>query len=157
MAHFIPCNKTVTSEETAKLFMDNIYKYHHIMAFLTTSSPIVINTSPQSFGNHYSRSLKSRSSYLPHIILRLMDKQKRLIKFLNNICIVPSTTIKTIGRSCYHLPSLHRITPFKDLLSRFHSLLTMGTIQSLISSALTKWKIQQPKTLLLDCLRFIQR
>jgi hypothetical protein len=28
MAHFMPCNKTVTSEETARLFMDNIYKYH---------------------------------------------------------------------------------------------------------------------------------
>jgi hypothetical protein len=51
MAHFIPYNKTVISEETARLFMDNIYKYHH-----------------------YSRSLRSRSSYLPHIILRLMGK-----------------------------------------------------------------------------------
>jgi transposase InsO family protein len=28
MAHFIPYNKTVISEETARLFMDNIYKYH---------------------------------------------------------------------------------------------------------------------------------
>jgi hypothetical protein len=28
MAHFIPYNKTVTCEETAQLFMDNIYKYH---------------------------------------------------------------------------------------------------------------------------------
>jgi hypothetical protein len=28
MAHFVPCNKTVTGEETARLFMDNIYKYH---------------------------------------------------------------------------------------------------------------------------------
>jgi hypothetical protein len=28
MAHFIPCNKTVTNEEIARLFMDNIYKYH---------------------------------------------------------------------------------------------------------------------------------
>jgi transposase InsO family protein len=28
MAHFIPCNKTVIGEEIAKLFVDNIYKYH---------------------------------------------------------------------------------------------------------------------------------
>jgi hypothetical protein len=25
MAHFMPCNKTVTGEETARFFMDNIY------------------------------------------------------------------------------------------------------------------------------------
>jgi hypothetical protein len=28
MAHFMPCNKTIIGEETARLFMDNIYKYH---------------------------------------------------------------------------------------------------------------------------------
>jgi hypothetical protein len=28
MAHFMPHNKTVTCEEIARLFMDNIYKYH---------------------------------------------------------------------------------------------------------------------------------
>ena len=28
MAHFVPCNKTVTGEETASLFTDNVYKYH---------------------------------------------------------------------------------------------------------------------------------
>jgi transposase InsO family protein len=28
MAHFKPCNKTVRSEETVRLLMDNIYKYH---------------------------------------------------------------------------------------------------------------------------------
>jgi hypothetical protein len=27
MAHFMPCNKTITGEETTKLFIDNIYKY----------------------------------------------------------------------------------------------------------------------------------
>jgi hypothetical protein len=123
------------------------------MAFLMTSSPIVVHSSPQSLGNHYSRSLKSRSlksrslksrslklrsSYLLHIILGLMDKQKGLIKSWSNICVVPSTTIKTIGWSCYHLTSLHTTTPSKDLLSRPHSLPTMGTTQSLISSTSTK-------------------
>ena len=28
MAHFVPCNKTVTGKETARLFIDNVYKYH---------------------------------------------------------------------------------------------------------------------------------
>ena len=28
MAHFVPCNKTITSEQTARLFIDNIYKSH---------------------------------------------------------------------------------------------------------------------------------
>jgi hypothetical protein len=28
MAHFIPCTKTITREETAKLFLDNIYCIH---------------------------------------------------------------------------------------------------------------------------------
>jgi hypothetical protein len=127
------------------------------MTFLTTSFPIVVHCLPRSFGNYYSRSLRSRSSYLPHIILRLMDKPNGLIKPWSNICVVLSTTIKTIGRSCYHLPSLRTTTPSKDLLSRPRSLPTMDTTQSLISSTSTKWKIQQLETLLLDCLRFIQR
>ncbi len=28
MAHFIPCKKTITGEETARLFLDNVYRYH---------------------------------------------------------------------------------------------------------------------------------
>ena len=28
MAHFVPCKKTITSADTAKLFIDNIYRYH---------------------------------------------------------------------------------------------------------------------------------
>ena len=28
MAHFIPCTKTITGEEVAKLFLDNIYCIH---------------------------------------------------------------------------------------------------------------------------------
>jgi hypothetical protein len=28
MAHFMPCNKTITGEEIARLFVNNIYKYH---------------------------------------------------------------------------------------------------------------------------------
>jgi hypothetical protein len=28
MAHFMPFDKTIMSEETARLYIDNIYKYH---------------------------------------------------------------------------------------------------------------------------------
>jgi hypothetical protein len=98
------------------------------MAFPITSSPIVIHSSPQSFCNHYLRSLKLRSNYLPYIILRLMDKQKWLIKSWSNICVVPSTTIKTIRRSCYHFSSLLTTISSKDLFSKSHSLPIMGTI-----------------------------
>jgi hypothetical protein len=110
------------------------------MAFLMISSPIMVHSSPQSFGNHYSISLRSRSSYLPHIILILINKPNGLIKSWSNICIVASTTIKTIGWSCYHLPSLRATIPSKDLLSRSRSLPIMGTTQNSISSISIKWK-----------------
>ncbi|GGS28876.1 hypothetical protein GCM10010252_78130 [Streptomyces aureoverticillatus] len=28
MAHFVPCIKFITGEETVKFFIDNIYRYH---------------------------------------------------------------------------------------------------------------------------------
>jgi hypothetical protein len=28
MAHFIPCNKSITSKKTAKLFIDHVFHYH---------------------------------------------------------------------------------------------------------------------------------
>jgi hypothetical protein len=31
MAHFMPCNKMITSEETERFFIDNIYKYHGLL------------------------------------------------------------------------------------------------------------------------------
>jgi hypothetical protein len=129
----------IRQSQVKKLRGDSLWIIFIItMAFLTRSPLIAVHSLPQSFGNHYSRSLRSRSSYLPHIILRLMDKRKGLIKSWSNICIVPSTTIKTIGLSCYHLPSLRTTLPSKDLLSRPHSLSTMCTTQSSISSTSTK-------------------
>ena len=31
MAHFVPCKKIITGEDTAKLFIDNIYRYHGLL------------------------------------------------------------------------------------------------------------------------------
>ena len=28
MAHFVPCKKTSSSEDTERLFLDNVYRYH---------------------------------------------------------------------------------------------------------------------------------
>ena len=71
MAHFIPSNKTVRGEETTRLLMDNIYKYYGLLDDIISNCG---SKSPRSFGNHCSRSLKSRLNYLLHIILKLMDK-----------------------------------------------------------------------------------
>ena len=30
MAHFVPYKKTITNEDTANLFIDNIYRYHRL-------------------------------------------------------------------------------------------------------------------------------
>ena len=31
MAHFIPCKKTSSSEDTIRLFLDNVYRYHGLL------------------------------------------------------------------------------------------------------------------------------
>ena len=31
MVHFVPCKKTIIGEDTAKLFIDNIYRYHGLL------------------------------------------------------------------------------------------------------------------------------
>ncbi len=31
MAHFVPCNKTIIGKEMARLFLENVYKYHGLL------------------------------------------------------------------------------------------------------------------------------
>jgi len=50
MAHFIPCKKSITGEETARLFLDNIYRYHGL------PDDIVSDRGPQ-FVSKFWRSL----------------------------------------------------------------------------------------------------
>jgi hypothetical protein len=88
MVHFMPYNKTVTSEETTRLFIDIIYKHHGLF------DNILFNRGSQ-FTSKYWQSLfkifkveiKFPSAYHP--------QTGGLIKSWSNICIVPSTTIKT--------------------------------------------------------------
>jgi hypothetical protein len=39
--HFVPCNKTIIREETVRLFVDNVYRYHGL------SDDIISNRKPQ--------------------------------------------------------------------------------------------------------------
>jgi hypothetical protein len=41
MAHFIPCNKSLTGEKTIKLFLDHVFRYHGF------SKDIIFNRAPQ--------------------------------------------------------------------------------------------------------------
>ena len=148
MAHFVPCNKTMTAEETARLFMTTCTS---IMDFLMTSSLIEVHNLLPNFGNHCSRFYKWRSNCLRHIILKQMVKQKELIKSWSNIFDAPSTTIKTIRLICYHLWSLRTTTPSKIQQNKRLSLPTIATIQGLINSSFLLQKILPLKILQLDC------
>jgi transposase InsO family protein len=68
MAHFMPCNKTVTGEETARFFMDNIYKYHGL------PNNIISNRGSQFTSNFWQSlfkmlkvKIKLSSAYHPQI------------------------------------------------------------------------------------------
>jgi hypothetical protein len=50
MAHFVPCKKTITREETTKLFVDNAYQYCGL------SDDIISDRGPQ-FVSKFWRSL----------------------------------------------------------------------------------------------------
>jgi transposase InsO family protein len=50
MAHFVPCTKTMTREETARLFVDNVYRYHGL------PDDIILDRGPQ-FVSKFWRSL----------------------------------------------------------------------------------------------------
>ena len=151
MAYFMPCNKTVTGEETTRLFMDNIYKYHGLL-------DDIISDHGSQFTSKFWQSLfkilkikiKLSSTYHPQIDGQTERVNQVLEQYL-------SCTIKTIGWSYYYLPNLCTTIQSKDLFSRPHSLPTMGTTQSSISSTSTKWKIQLSESLLSDCQRFIRR
>jgi hypothetical protein len=71
MVHFIPYTKIVIGEETAKLFLDNIYCIHRLL------TDIVSNWRTQLlliFGEDFFSYLVRRSIFLQHIIHKLMDK-----------------------------------------------------------------------------------
>ena len=52
MAHFAPCKKIITSEDTTKLFIDNIYRYHGL------PDDIVFDRGPQFVSKFRQSSFK---------------------------------------------------------------------------------------------------
>jgi hypothetical protein len=134
--------------------MDNIYKYHGLL------DDIISNRGSQFISKFWQLlfkilkvKIKLWSAYHPQID----GKLERVNQVLEQYLRCTSTTIKTIGRNYYHLPSLRTTTPSKGLFNKSHSLPTIGIIQSLISLTSTKKKIQQLGNLLLDYLRFTHR
>jgi hypothetical protein len=116
----------------------------------------VVHSSSQSFGNHYSRSLKSRSSCLSYHS-QIDGQTERVNQVLEKYL---RCTIN------YHQDNWTKLLPLAKFaynntiqrsIQQIPFFANIGIIQSLISSISTKWKIQQPETLLLNCLRFIRR
>jgi hypothetical protein len=114
MVHFMPFNKTATCEETARLFMDNIYKYHGLL------DDIISNRGSQ-FTSKLWQSLfrilkiKIKLSSIYHL---QTDGQTEKVNQVLEQCLC--CTIKTIGQSCYYLPSLRTTISSKDLLNKPH-------------------------------------
>jgi hypothetical protein len=50
MAHFVPCKKTITGEEIARFFVDNVYRYRGLL------DDIISDRGPQ-FVSKFWRSL----------------------------------------------------------------------------------------------------
>jgi hypothetical protein len=69
MAYFVPCMNTITGEEIARLFVDNVYRYRRL------PDDIISDRGPQ-FVSKFWRSLfeilKVTLSFLLHFILKLM-------------------------------------------------------------------------------------
>jgi hypothetical protein len=63
--------------------------------------------------------------YLPHIILKLMVKQKVSTRHLNNICAATVLTSGMIGLTYFHLLSMHTILLLNNHPRFPHSMSTM--------------------------------
>jgi hypothetical protein len=50
MAHFVPCHKEITAEETSYLFIDNCYKLHGVLKVIVSDrDPRFVGKFWQSF------------------------------------------------------------------------------------------------------------
>ena len=91
MAHFAPCAKTITGEETADLFFKNVVWQD------PNSFPI--------FGGAFSEKSVVLWICLQPIIRKPMDKQSGLTKSWNSTCGPLLAPNKTTGLTFSHLPS----------------------------------------------------
>ena len=105
MAHFVPCTKTINSQETTDLVMREVFRHHGL------PDDIIIDRGPQfisTFGNTCLDSSKLIVKSLQAIIQRLMVKPNVPIKPWNNILVASS-----IINRC--LSALDNASPPKNL------------------------------------------
>ena len=131
MADYILCNKTITSEETTRPFVNNIYKYHGLPDDIISDRGMQFTSKfRQSLFKILQVKIKFFLKYYPQTDgICESNKLNESIKFWSSICDVPSTIIKTIDWIYWYLQSLPTITLFKNPSSRFQFLLTMVIIQ----------------------------
>ena len=144
MAHFVPCKKTITSEDKAKLFIDNIYRYHGLLdGIVFDRGPQFVSKFWQSMFKILQVEIKLSSAFHPQI-----DGQtERVNQIWSNICVVPSIINKTVGYLCCHWQSLLTTIVHMLQLKKRHSTSTMDTIQRLTCCPLGEGRALQPKIL----------
>ena len=79
----VPCNKTITAEDTARLLLENLYKR---LDFQTNLYLIEDPNLPQNHSKNFLNFLESNQPYPLCIIHKLMEQQNGLIKKLKLIC-----------------------------------------------------------------------
>jgi transposase InsO family protein len=146
MAHFIPCNKTNISKETVRFFMDIIYKYHGLHDdIISDRGSQLISKFWQSLFKILKVKIKLSSTYHP----QTNGQTERINQVLEQyLCC-------TIN---YHQDNWTELLPLVEFV--YNNTIQGSTQQTpFFANYLTsiKWKIQQPKTLLFDCLKFIRR
>jgi hypothetical protein len=68
MAHFVPCHKENTTEETADLFIDNCYKLHYVpKAIVSDTDPRFVGRCWQSFMRKLNTKLNMSMARYPQI------------------------------------------------------------------------------------------
>ena len=82
MTHFIPCSESINAENLAKLFIENIVRYHGL------PDNIVSDRGPQFISTFWKTLLNLLSRFNFFILccssLKLMDKLNVWIRILNN-------------------------------------------------------------------------
>jgi hypothetical protein len=118
MAHFTPCSKSITAEETTQLILDGIV---HIDSPRKLCPTEVLNLHP-SFGVTYSSFLELTFGYLQLSTPRQMDKPNGQTRHSSNTFVALWTTNRTTGWTYYLKQSLLITTQRMHRPGSIHSL-----------------------------------
>jgi transposase InsO family protein len=129
MAHFVPCKKTLSSEDTARLFLDNVYRYDGLPDDIVSDRGTqFISKFWRSMFQILKVDIKLSSAFHP----QTNGQTERVNQVLEQYLRATSTINKMIGLSIYRLPSLRTTIPFMLRLRKCHSSPTMDIIRSSI-------------------------